>query len=167
MPSSVSKVPYIKVHRAAIVTFALADTWYDIPFDVISETSYGGQIAYVSPVFTYNGPEDVLVGAGCLRPRRDSGATNNQSIAARAMVKHPGGEWTEARCLQNAILRNWPANEVLVLPMAGSVSVLTGTQIKLQARVSGTGIQLEGWPTFDSPVAASFLFMASGSFVGL
>lgn len=165
MPTEISRVPYIKAHRVGIFTFPTANLWTDVIFDVVSETNKGGLISLAAGIFTYHGDNDVLIGTGCLRPRRTGGATAGQSIAARVMVKQPGGEFIEARCMQNAMLRNWPANDVTILPLLGTVAVQPGTQFKVQARVSVVDIQLEGWPEFDSPVAASIAFTASGSFV--
>ena len=164
-----------KSHRIASYTFAAADTWTDIPFDLrIDDESTlqfinwfdADEITENKSIIVISGLNDIFAVGGCVRPLWTGAANTRVIVATRIVISDDAGAtWREARCLQAVNERDAQSNEVGTYHYLGSVrSPGTGeTWLKLQARVGNVAMQFAGWPTFDNPVAASININSVGA----
>lgn len=173
-PPSKTRITAWKSHRVANLTFALANTWTDVPWDtkVADECLPGigflneGGPGENTAILVVDGIRDILYCGGCVRPLWTGTPGTRVIVASRIVISSDAGDtWREARCLQSVTERQAQANEVGTQHYLGSVLVDDGTWIKLQVRVGNTSMQLAGWPTFDNPVSASMLLHGIGGAV--
>ena len=163
-PASGTVEPYAKYHRVATMTLATASFWTDVEWDTtpLGESSFGFSLLSSSTIQIASGA--LVQINGCTRPRWTGAAGTAVTMASRIVYSNDGGStWVEARCLQAVDGREPGENEVGTLPYKGSIKAINGTRVKLQTRVTNTGMVFAGWPGFDSPVAASINLFTSGN----
>jgi hypothetical protein len=148
----------LKAHRTAAFTFALANTWTNLPLDTLVEAETNGGVAFTDATqdtleFTWPG---LWYCSGCVRPLY-TGAGNPSIITATRIVlsDDAGVTWRELRCLQSVFGRARGQDEPGTERYSGTIAASVGTLIRLQARSSDAALTLTGWVGFDNPVSAS------------
>jgi hypothetical protein len=148
---------YAKHHLIDSNVFLQVNTWQDIPFDFSPETENSLGILLQEDnktiSFDFNGHVQI---DGCLRPTWIGNDNQGATLYSRIIWTTNNWENTnEARCLQSENSRVRQGGQGDTLMYKGSLTIYTNTQIRLQGRVTGLNLILQGHNVFDNPVAAT------------